>query len=647
MKLKLIIYFYFSTLLLIVGCTLPRTTSKTVICPEPEQNCNPGRWSGIPFDTSVIGSQIKGWYYKIEPVYQLNSPENEWSISFIDNKRAAFMYDENDQQKMIIVRMVRPNKFSHESGLHIPFEGHTGPISVQGKNVAFSAVPDRPIEDRMKKFEEIDYPDDSLYKDDTNFNRTYSVDDKNIEILNKLPYEGIVGNSRIFSAIIENNRLTNVKLLGKEINRGFYSWESQPALSDDGKVLFFVSDRKEGIGGTDIWFSINIDGNWSEPINAGDSINSRCDELSPFLTKDGKKLLFSSSGHKTVGGYDIFSVSVSDEFWNDAKRGNIEKIMRTKNYFSNLQNLKPPLNTEYDELFPFCPVDCDSIIYYSSNQAEGSGSIVQMKGGFDLYVRYKEQSPYVLAKTQKKQDVIEFELDLKAQEPVLKTPEYKPPEKYTLQGTVINQTTQKPVPDADVIVTEIPNNQIWTQTKTDDRGKYKVELEKDREFEVTAQGQDLFFDSFKMRVDSDEPTKIVTRDIYLPEIFQLRINFPLDDYSNPYRFTIDSIGIETNRTWQEEIDMLAKNIINSKERLDKVILVGHTDYLGSVEYNNRLGKRRVEFVISELVKRGVPQELLEGRSAGELEPLNRIPGEDENLYRKRLRRVTLEKVLKS
>lgn len=647
MKFKIRIYLYLLVLLTIYGCTLPSTTSKKVICPEPEQNCRPERWTGIPFDTSVIGSQIKGWYYKIEPVHQLNSPENEWSISFIDSKRAAFMYDENAQQKMIIVRMVRPNKFTHESGLHIPFEGHTGPLSVQGKNVVFSAVPDRPIEERMKKFEEIDYPDDSSSKDDIFATRTYTVDDENIEILHKLPYEGIVGNSRIFSATIENNKLSNVKLFEKDINRGFYSWESQPALSADGKVLFFVSDRNEGLGGTDIWFSVNIDGKWSQPINAGDSINSRCDELSPFVTKDGKKLLFSSAGHKTVGGYDIFSVSISDEFWNDVKRGNIDKIKQSKGYFTNLQNLKPPLNTEYDELFPFCPGECDSILYYSSNQSEGGASIVQMRGGFDLYVRYKEPSPYVVAKTKKKQDGVEFEFDPKTQEPVLKTPEYKPPEKYTLQGTVINKTTQKPVSDADVTVTEIPSNQIWTQTKTDDKGKYKVELEKDREFEITAQGKDLFFDSFKMRVDSDEPTKIVTRDIYLPEIFQLRINFPLDDYSNPYRYTIDSLGIETNRTWQEEIDLLAKNIINSRERLEKVILVGHTDYLGSVEYNNRLGQRRVEFVISELVKRGVPRVLLEGRSAGELEPLNRVPGEDENLYRKRLRRVTLEKVLKS
>jgi hypothetical protein len=211
---------------------------------------------------------------------------------------------------------------------------------------------------------------------------------------------------------------------------------------------------------------------------------------------------------------------------------------------------------------------------------------------------------------------------------------------------VYNSSTNEPIKDAEVIVRELPNYTVKTQTETSNNGKYRVGLEKDREFEVTAQAKDLFFDSFKLRVDSDDPTASVTHDFYLPIKFELRVNFPLDKYKDPYKYTLDSNGIETNRLWEDEINLLVENINLSKDKVQKIILVGHTDYLSSVEYNKELGQRRVDFIINELIKRGVPETLLEGRSAGELEPLPKKPGEDEKLYRKRLRRVTLEKVMK-
>jgi outer membrane protein OmpA-like peptidoglycan-associated protein len=126
----------------------------------------------------------------------------------------------------------------------------------------------------------------------------------------------------------------------------------------------------------------------------------------------------------------------------------------------------------------------------------------------------------------------------------------------------------------------------------------------------------------------------------------MRINFPLDEYQNPYKYTLDSLGTETNRTWEEELHLLTTNILKSKAKIKKIILVGHTDDIASEEYNIQLGRRRVQFVISELIKLGVPQELLEGRSAGKNEPLTRLDNEDISIYRKRLRRVTLEKILK-
>ena len=86
-----------------------------------------------------------------------------------------------------------------------------------------------------------------------------------------------------------------------------YSWESQPSLSSDGKTLFFASDRDGGYGGIDLYkITKNYLGFWGEPVNLGPNINSQNNEKSPFIHPDGKTLYFASDNFPSLGGYDIF-----------------------------------------------------------------------------------------------------------------------------------------------------------------------------------------------------------------------------------------------------------------------------------------------------------------------------------------------------
>ncbi len=78
-----------------------------------------------------------------------------------------------------------------------------------------------------------------------------------------------------------------------------------PAISPDGKTLFFVSDKSRGEGGTDIYVSQLENGKWSKPQNLGPMVNSPSNEGFPFYNEDGK-LFFCSKGHLGFGGYDIF-----------------------------------------------------------------------------------------------------------------------------------------------------------------------------------------------------------------------------------------------------------------------------------------------------------------------------------------------------
>jgi outer membrane protein OmpA-like peptidoglycan-associated protein len=99
--------------------------------------------------------------------------------------------------------------------------------------------------------------------------------------------------------------------LGTNINST--SWEPSASLSEDNQTLYFTSNRPGGYGGTDIYVSHKVNGHWGKAINLGPSVNTKFDEDSPYINKD--VLYFSSKGHQGMGGYDLFmSVNFFDEW---------------------------------------------------------------------------------------------------------------------------------------------------------------------------------------------------------------------------------------------------------------------------------------------------------------------------------------------
>ncbi|MDP2363960.1 MAG: hypothetical protein Q8M94_09350, partial [Ignavibacteria bacterium] len=259
----------------------------------------------------------------------------------------------------------------------------------------------------------------------------------------------------------QGNILVNVANMGDSVNANPASWESQPAFSPEKNVIFFVSDR-HALMGTQIYYTVKLhDGSWSGPLSCGDSVNSNCDELSPFVAVDGKTLLFSSCGHETVGGYDIFSSTISEEFWRLAKAGDISALKSRNDLFGGATNLRPPLNTKFDELFPSSPGDINDVLFYSSNQTDGFVSIVLRKGGFDLFVRKKE-IPRKTQDFQRKDIATDLNINLNLDENKLREANIKIPQKYSLEGKVYNDRTKQTVPSADLVIRKIHSDQSRT-----------------------------------------------------------------------------------------------------------------------------------------------------------------------------------------
>lgn len=167
-------------------------------------------------------------------------------------------------------------------------------------------------------------------------------------------YKDDNGNGNLYFSNLNENEWSTPKLLGSDINSD--AQESHVAVTPDGNTLYFVSDRKGGLGGQDIYFCNKLPtGEWAKAQNIGSVINTPYNEDGVFIHPDGKTLYFSSHGHSSIGGYDIF-YSTKD------KEGN----------WSTPVNLGYPVNSTDDDVFFVTSAD-GKRGYYSSFQEKGFG----------------------------------------------------------------------------------------------------------------------------------------------------------------------------------------------------------------------------------------------------------------------------------
>ncbi len=163
----------------------------------------------------------------------------------------------------------------------------------------------------------------------------------------------------IYVSTLEKDNWSEPTRLDKPINTKKY-WEGSTSLSTDGKELYFTSNRPGGMGGRDIYKSVLLsDGVWSDPQNLGDKVNTKYDEDAPYFHADSRTIYFSSKGHSSIGGYDIFKSVLKNNVWNDA------------------ENLGYPINTPYDDIYFVLSSDRKSG-YFSTDRAGGYGS-------YDIY----------------------------------------------------------------------------------------------------------------------------------------------------------------------------------------------------------------------------------------------------------------------
>ncbi len=252
-------------------------------------------------------------------------------------------------------------------------------------------------------------------------------------------------NCNLFYSKREGDRWGVPVALPEPVNSRYST--KQPSISPDGHTLYFSSNRPGGMGGFDLWLSHKRDdGTWTDPVNLGDSINTRGNEFSPFIHFDNSTLYFSSDGHLGMGGLDIF---VSHKIGN--------------NLWSRPVNAGYPINT---------------------NQVE-DGLVVSAKGDHAYFSSVRKDS--------RMRDIYMFDLP-KAIRPT--------PVSY-VKGTVVNAVTGAPI-EAKASLVDLANNKTLMEASSDPQtGEFLVCIpaHKNYGFTVEHPGYLFYSDNFLLNGD--------------------------------------------------------------------------------------------------------------------------------------------------
>lgn len=450
---------------------------------------------------------------------------------------------------------------------------------------------------------------------------------------------------QIFYAIRgENGKYQHVQAF--PFNNPDYS-VAHPALSPDGKRLYFVSDKGPNFGETDIFYCDIREHRFTEPKNAGTSINTTGSELFPYFNQDGS-LYFASDGHAGLGGLDIFRAEVQND------------------QFQTPSNVGFPINSSKDD-FGICTSNLHGTTgYFSSNRMGGRGDdnifsftdsrpqsilitgVIKIKH-FDedgrMYIEPLQGAtvslaPYNDKVTTDRTGKYEFVVSRgkiytiegekanlgkdKKEINLLKTPEdvhsytidllledSAPVVPYT--STVKEAKTGNPIADAYVYIYEMESESA-EKIKTDNEGKFTAQLHPNRNYIIKSSADGYFSDCYKLQTLSDLKRTVTLENLQLQKI-QVNSTFEVKNLLYDYNKS------EISKDGAEVLDKVVRFL---KDYPEVEIEIGsHTDARGNDEYNQKLSSDRAQAALNYIVSQGIDSSRITAKGYGESQLLNK------------------------
>ena len=363
----------------------------------------------------------------------------------------------------------------------------------------------------------------------------------------------------------KEGKWSNPVKLPAEVNSD--STQTHPAVgnSKEGEVLFFSSNRAQGTGGMDIWYSVKKGDTWSAAMNLGKKINTLGDDITPYYDSKNFTLYFSSNGWAGMGGYDVFKSKGSLKKWEPAK------------------NMGYPINSSVDDMY-YTLSDKKYIGYVVSNRP-GTISVKSETCCDDIFeVRY----PRVIY--------------------------------YAVRGYVFDAKTKMKLPGAKVIM--VSNDTIkWGKDQSSKKDTmyfwdtqalmtYKLAADKEGYF-----SNDASF-SVVRKYDDNDTMRV---DIYLTPIPPKE---PIVIENIFYDFNGAGLRPESFKGLDSLYNLLVANPTIQIE------IRSHTDGKGTDKYNDPLSQKRAESVVSYLLNKGITKDRLVAKGMGKRELLVKETTED-------------------
>ncbi len=392
------------------------------------------------------------------------------------------------------------------------------------------------------------------------------------------------GGGDLYYSRLDGNEWRRPKKLSDKINTKYH--ESYASFSYDGKKMYFVSDKPGGYGQHDIYMSkLNDKGKWEEAKNLGAVINTPYDETAVFMHPDGKTLYFSSTGHSTMGGYDIFKTEFKDGKWSDPK------------------NLGYPINTPGDDVFITLSAS-GKHAYISSVRPEG-------KGDQDIYlVTFLGPEKGII-------NTSEDQLIAYRQEPVTQTlieeaVQIETTQLTLMKGIITGEKTGEPL-KAEITLTNVNTNEELTSFSSNSKtGKYLVTLPAGKNYGIAVRADGYLFYSENIDLREKGGYREIEKNIALDQI-EIGKSIVLRN------IFFDSGKSTLRDESQTELDRLFE-ILNEHQGV-KVEISGHTDNVGSASFNKKLSEARAKAVVDYLAEKGIDAERLQYAGYGFEKPI--------------------------
>ena len=378
------------------------------------------------------------------------------------------------------------------------------------------------------------------------------------------------GNCDLFQSLKVGGIWSQPLNMGPQINSA--AWESQPSLSADGRVLYFLSDRKGGLGNRDIYVSHQIEPNkWTKAENLGSKINTSYDEISPFVHANGRTLFFAANGRLGFGGYDLFRSEKENGEWQ-------EPI-----------NFGYPVNNHEDQFSLFITAD-GKRGYYSHEEGSKntSGKIYEITVPEELQIKFR--SNYV-------------------------------------KGKVRDRKSGLPL-NARIELYNVVTNELVSFVNSDSiTGEYLMVLTQGSEYGLFVSKKDYVFQSLNFNYESEINIEPVVVNVFLDRVTVGAISVLKNIF-----FEFDKYDLQDKS--KTELEKMVRFL--TENPLIKIEIGGHTDNDGSPAYNLKLSQNRAQSVASYLVQYGIDIKRISQKGYGADRPIQPNDSEENKQANRRI-----------